>query len=217
MNALRIDVRRVMRRVGREERGMTLAELMVTTALLGVVTLCFTLILASVQKGINRQSDRSNDNDQARLAVQQLDRDIRSGNLLYDPAAEIPVAEANYALRVYTQSFADVKNPGNRCVQWRLVDRDLQRRDWAISWPTNPAGLVSGWRTVATDVVNRDLGIQVFDLDSDPQKGDRIINVHVVVQTDDDSGSPVHIQASFAGRNTSYGYPTDVCSNIPPA
>lgn len=209
-----------------EQRGMTLVELTVTMALLGVVSLLFTLVLASVQQGIDRQADRSNDNDQARLAVQQLDRDIRSGNLLYDPAAEI---DPFYSMRVYTQSFANVLDPGNRCVQWRLVRFDdgpdqLQRRTWGIQWPTDPDGLVSGWRIVATDVVNADLDDPataapdepLFQLDSDPAKGSRIVVVNIVTQTDPDSGSPIRIEASITGRNTSYGYPADVCANIPP-
>lgn len=205
----------------RGEAGMTLVELMVTLSLLGVVSLLFTVTLTSVQKGISREADRSNDNDQVRLAVQQLDRDIRSGNLLYDPALE---TDAFYSMRVYTQSFADVLDPGNRCVEWRLVrDPDgpdhLERRSWGIFWTTDPDGLVSGWRVVATDVVNFDLDPPepLFQLDADPQKGSRIVVVNVITQSDEDSGSPIRVTASITGRNTSYGYPADVCNNVPPA
>jgi type II secretory pathway pseudopilin PulG len=193
---------------------MTLVELLVTTSLLGVVSVIFLSIMASVQSGVQMETDRSNDNDQARLAVQQLDREVRSGNVLYDPGAEPAPFTPYYSLRVYTQSNANIRTPGNRCVQWRIQEGELQRRDWD---GLNPAATVSGWRVVAENLVNVDLGIPAFVLDSDPLKGSRIVNVTIVTQTDPDSGNPVRISASLTGRNTSYGYPVNVCGTIPAA
>ena len=52
----------------RPEEGMTLVELSVSMVLLGVVATIFLSVLVSVQKGFERQSSRSQSNDQARLA-----------------------------------------------------------------------------------------------------------------------------------------------------
>jgi len=62
--------------------------MMIAAAVMGVVVTAFLSILASVEKGVARESDRSNNNDQARLALQEIDKEIRSGSLLYDPAGE---------------------------------------------------------------------------------------------------------------------------------
>jgi type II secretory pathway pseudopilin PulG len=193
---------------------MTLVELLVTMSLLLVVGAMFMTILASVQKGVVRQSDRSNDNDQARLAVQELDREIRSGNVLYDPAAEPAPFVAGYSLRVYTQTNASTRTPGNQCVQWRITGTQLQRRAWAM---TDPAGTVSAWRIVAENVVNVSQNVPAFVLDPDTSKGGRIVNVAIVTQTKASSGKPVRISAAITGRNTQYGYPNSVCNTIPPA
>jgi type II secretory pathway component PulJ len=201
-------------RRARSEEGTTLLEMMVTISLLSVVSLLFLSIMASVQQGIERQTDRSNDNDQARLAIQELDREIRSGNVLYDPGTEPAPFVPGYSLRVYTQTNANTRTPGNRCVQWRISGTELQRRDWAT---TSPSSTVSAWRVVAEDIVNVSQGVPAFVLEADPTKGSRIVNLTIVTQTSSRSGSPVRIAASVTGRNTQYGYPTSVCASIPAA
>jgi prepilin-type N-terminal cleavage/methylation domain-containing protein len=204
------------------ERGMTLLETLISTALLGIVVTIFLNVLVTVQSGLGRQTDRSQDNDQARLAVENLDREIRSGNLLYDPALEDDTAPAGsdiaegMSLRIYTQSNANTRDPGNRCVQWRITSGDqLQRRDWSINWQTD--GIVSGWRVVAENVVNRSLSppVPAFALDADPEKGGRIVVITVVTNTNAESGLPVRITQSVTGRNTQYGYPIQICADIP--
>src|SRR5207253_5872781 len=130
-------VRDAARRRLRLESGMTLAELMVTMSVLSVVLAMFLTILISVQNAVGRESDRSQSNDQARLAVEELDKEIRSGNVLYDPslagkAWSDDAANSIYpgmSLLVYTQTNAVTRNPGNRCVQWRINNGVLQRRD----------------------------------------------------------------------------------------
>lgn len=198
----------------REEHGTTLLEMLVTITLLAVVSTIFLSIMASVQKGVERQADRSNDNDQARLAMQSLDRELRSGNVLYDPALETAPFVPNYSLRIYTQANANIRNPGNRCVQWRINGTQLQRRDWTM---TDPAGSVSAWRVIAENVVNVSAGVPAFVLDPDASKGGRIVNVTFLTQSSTSSGSPVRITAAISGRNTQFGYPTNVCGAVPAA
>src|SRR6266571_4433717 len=136
------------------------------------------------------------------------------------------------ALRVYTQTNASTRQPGNRCVQWRILNKQLQRRDWSITWRTD--GVVGAWRVVAMNIVNQTLNPQVraFQLDTDPNKGwhclvtgqnpctngsSRTLIVTLMVQHDTFSGQPVKIQSSLTGRNTEFGYPQNICSDVPPA
>jgi hypothetical protein len=144
---------------------------------------------------------------------------MRSGNVLYDPAAEGSAttgssADNNYYVRIYTQTNADTR--GYSCVQWRInSSRQLQTRWWPPD-ATDPES-VSAWRTVAEGIVNRAFSVPAFQLDSDPQKGGRVLNVTLRVSTDP-TATPLkafELQASFTGRNTSYGFPVSVCSPVP--
>jgi type II secretory pathway pseudopilin PulG len=145
---------------------MTLVELLVAMSILGIVLLVFTSVLASVQRGVVRQDSLSQTLDSARLAVQQLDRELRSGNVLYDPALEnAPVGTPGriasctgclpgYTLRVYTQTNADTRGPTPVPVR-PVEDRGPTAHDPVVA-PLEPVQ-ASGWRIVAKGIVNRDL------------------------------------------------------------
>jgi type II secretory pathway pseudopilin PulG len=204
------------------ETGMTLLELVIVLGLLSLVMAIFLPTMASVQRGFEKQSDRSQSNDQARLAVEELDREIRSGNVLYDPSTENDPGNGVYpgmSLRIYSQTNAPSRNPGFKCVQWRVVTGVLQRRDWSVSWRSD--GNVSAWRLIADHIVNQPNPPNppvkpVFSLDPDPSKGGRTIVVTLMVNQNAKSGQTVQIQESITGRNTEYGYPNNVCQDIPP-
>ena len=199
------------------ETGMTLVEVMWTVALLLVVVGIFLSVLASVQSTVARQERRSRANDRVRLAVQQLDREVRSGNVFRDPAAEptnpgLGQVGGGMGLRIYTQANADTRG-GSRCVQWRIKEGRLERRDWTTSWRTD--GQVSGWRVV-TDGIANPVGTPAFELDSSSTYGGRILNVTFVVSPGA-GDSNVVVRASITGRNTQFGYPASVCDDIPPS
>jgi type II secretory pathway pseudopilin PulG len=207
---------------------MTLVELVVAMSILGVVLLVFTSVLASVQRGVVRQDTLSQTLDSARLAIQQLDRELRSGNVLYDPALENAAVGTpgritsctgclpGYTLRVYTQTNADTRGPTPyRCVLWKIEDHQLLTR-W---WPPLEPSQASGWRIVAAGIVNRDLSpaTVAFILDPDPLKGGRTLNVVYAANADLEHHptQTARVQASLTGRNTSYGYPGNVCQSTP--
>jgi len=200
---------------------MTLIEMAIVLGLLSLVMGIFFPTLFAVQHAFERQSDRSQSNDQARLAVEELDREIRSGNVLYNPGSESDPANQVYpgmSLRIYTQTNANSRNPGFRCVQWRITGGQLQRRDWTPSWRSD--GLISPFRIVADHIVNQPNppvpGTAAFTLDPDPNKGGRTILITLMVNENPASGQTVQLQESVTGRNTEYGYPNNVCTDIPP-
>lgn len=200
---------RLIRRL-RSEEGMSLTEVLVATFIFGIVSLVFTSTLAAVQRGVMRQDTLSRTNDQARLALEQLDREIRSGNVLYDPATE---TDPNYMLRVYTQTNVPTRGSFS-CVLWQIDDDgQLMTRRWTPASPET----ATGWRVVATGIVNRELGVPAFELDPDPLKGDRTLNVDLRVNEnyENEPNATVEVTESLTGRNTSYGYPVSVCSTTP--
>lgn len=199
-----------LRGAAADERGMTLVELIVAMMILGIAMAIFTTTLASVQRGIVRQDQFSRTNDQARLALQQLDRQMRSGNVLYDPATE---PDPYYMVRIYTQANAPTLGSFS-CVQWKIdAAKQLSTRWWP---PENPAA-VTAWRVVATGIVNKSLGVRAFELDADPAKAGRTLNVALRVN-EDPNGTTVQateLRAAFTGRNVAFGFPVTVCSPAP--
>jgi len=202
---------------------------MVAISLLSVVLSIFFGLLVSVQRGLVNETDRSQSNDQARLAVEELDREIRSGNVLYNPAlgdacqpptppavapadcSDTDVSHGIYpgmSLLVYTQANATTRGglAGDRCVQWRIQSGQLQRRAWALgSAPT------ANWRIVADHLVNQTGASSAFSVDS----AKRTVTVVLLVNENAQHGKTVRVDTSVDGRNTVNQYP-NVCDPVPP-
>ena len=214
---------------------MTLVELLIVISLFGVVVSLFGGVLVSVQNALARQADRSGSNDQARLAAEELDREIRSGNVLYDPnlgyycqikpqpagCATTDTANAvipGMSLLIYTQANAPTRMAsglsGERCVQWRIKlntqkgFNELQRRDWRKD-DSSPGP----WAVVADHLVNQSGTSPAFAVD--PLK--RIVNISLRVNQNAKSGSTAQVDLSVEGRNTVYNYPTSLCLNASPS
>lgn len=192
---------------------MTLAELMVATFIFGIVMLAFTSTLSSVQRATVAQDNLSRTNDQARLAMEQLDREIRSGNVLYNPADPLAGYDPYFYVRVYTQSNAPSRGTFS-CVLWQIDD---QGRLLSRSWPPNDPGAATPWRIVATGIVNMQLDPQVpaFELvDEDTSR-----TLRVTLRVNDDlehhPSQTIEIGEALTGRNTSHGYPASVCATTP--
>jgi prepilin-type N-terminal cleavage/methylation domain-containing protein len=207
----------------RDERGLTLVELLVAMAILSIVMLVFTRTLASVQMAAVRQENLSRTNDQLRLVVEEMDRQIRSGQVLFDPASEgsstCSGCVAGYTLRVYTMSNANAVSAGGlgyaTCVLWKVASTSpyaLKTVRWQSS---DPNGTVTAWRTVATGVVNSQISgaTAPFTLES----GSRTLDLSFAVNQDlaNRSTQTTYVQASLTGRNTAAGTPVTVCATVP--
>lgn len=206
---------------GTDQRGMTLVELMVATMILGIVMIVVSSVFASIERSIVLQNNLSTTLDQGRLALEQLDRELRSGNVLYDPATENAGTTscsgciAGFTLRIYTQSNAST-SAGYRCELWKIdTSEQLLVRTWAPDDPTGPS--TTDWRIVATGVVNRTLSTTAFVLDPDTLKASRTVNITLSMNSDysHHPSQTETLQAALTGRDTSYGFPSNVCSVVP--
>ncbi len=212
---------RRLRAADRDQRGMSLVELMISVALMAVVATIFSTVLLSIQKAVIRQQARSEINDQARLALEQMDREIRSGNVLYDPASE-PTAlcagkdcRPSFSLRVYTQANAPTRQAtyggdGQHCVQWVIDDQKLFRRAWEVGGVAS----LNGWRMVAEGVVNREPSVNVPAF-TFPSAESKVLDITLMLNSRFGSNDPprtVRMATSIAIRNAGTG---DPCSPIP--
>jgi prepilin-type N-terminal cleavage/methylation domain-containing protein len=203
------------RRLTRDDGGFTLVELIVASGVLAVALGVTFSLLFSLQSVVVGQQQRTDNNDQARMAVERLDRDIRSGNVLLDPASE---ATPYYALRVYTQSNADEPANPSRCVQWRVQSRELQRRSWPPSYGSTPdPSTVTAWRTEAKAIVNQDLAVRAFEASVLTPDGVRTVAIVIAANSalDNHPSQTLRIQISSTGRNTIFSYPQNACSPAP--
>jgi type II secretory pathway component PulJ len=213
---------RKLRLARREEDGMTLVELMVSVALMMVVATIFTTMLVTIQRSVMQQQARSETNDQVRLAMQQLDREVRSGNFLSVPSTTSvcggKTCAPGYSVKVWTQANVPTRqsasNPaGDQCVQWVIDGQSLYRRAWVPPIPpTAPPAASEGWRVAATGVVNSAILPQVpaFSL-----TGTKVLNVKLMMNSElggEDAHRTVPVTTSIAIRNTAS---IDSCATEP--
>lgn len=212
---------RMIRSLRRDE-GMTLVELIVAMAILSIVALVFSSVLASVQRTVVEEEVRSHLNDQARLALQTIDREVRSGNILYDPTTDglgedpFDAGATGFMFWVYAQAqHAPDDEP--RCELWVIdLDNRLLHRSWEPAQPNQAAidASATDWRIVAEGVANRAYGQPAFILD--PTSEGRTLTITFLVNPDlTRPQATQQFDAAVTGRNTSYGYPTQVCATLP--
>jgi prepilin-type N-terminal cleavage/methylation domain-containing protein len=182
------------------QSGVTLVELMVTMMVMGLIAAVFTSVLAVVQRSLVREEARSQTMDQARLGLETLDRDIRSGSILcaVPTTSSSPSVLANFGLSVYTQS-----NGTTRWIQYKVASQALQRRQYV-------SGAWQSWRTIATDVVNTSTTTP-FVIDTSASAGSRLVAVTLLVNAGGDA-SNVKLASSLSIRNQSTAV---ACSAIP--
>lgn len=188
----------------RSESGLTLVELLVVVSIFGILLSGVYGVLIIVQRQTADISTRADAVDQARLALDQIDRQVRSGNVLIDPVVD--QSAWPLSMRVYTQANGD-----QRCVQWQLYQGQLRTRSWSsagLSYST-----VSSWAVIARRLVNSSTDVPFALQGATTPYGSRLIDVRLLVGT---SGQPVEVQSSLSGRNTEYGYDPNVCNPIPP-
>jgi type II secretory pathway pseudopilin PulG len=188
---------------------MTLPELLVAMSIMALVSVVFLSTLASVQRSVVRSAEWQANNDDARVALETIDRQLRSGAVLYSPLG------SGSDFTVYTQSnaptFQTVEYSGARCVQWRVSSGALQTRWWRSQYAGDWTGSVgaatpTGWRTIVSDVVNyvSPNNQPVFVLDTDPLKGGRTVNIVLLINSASNRpNETVRIQAALTARNTS--------------
>jgi type II secretory pathway pseudopilin PulG len=223
---------RHLKRISSNEDGISVVEMVVAVMLMVIAASIYLGAMTSVYSGVNLQQRRSEINDEARAAIQQLDREVRSGNFIsvsetnpnyrYDPATESFAApacggyscEATFSVRIYTQANATTRTPPQQCVQYLITGSKLLRRSWSPSAPYGTGAIVENWRTVATDIVNRDVSptVPAFSMEG---PGSRVLNVTLVVNNrlgQADAPRTVRITSSVAMRNYGAG---DPCTPIP--
>lgn len=215
------EVRARLRSAG-PQRGSTLVEMLVA---MSIFSLAMTLVFGAVITVMRKSSDvqKSADASSAlRISLERIDRQVRSGNVLYSPAGETspgctgdPVSKSGTCMRVFTQA-----NGPERCVQWQVMADPaspgtnlLQTRSWSLNWATG--GDHTPWATITRGLAIMPVGSYPFTLRSESIYGARLLDVTLAAY-DARRKTSVVITSSMSGRNTTYGYSGLQCASLPP-
>jgi len=203
---------------------MTLVELMVS---MSVFSLCMAIVFGAVILVVRKSNDVQKSAgavSELRLALSQMDRQVRSGNVLFSPAGETTTGctgdtttNSGTCMRVFTQA-----NGPEKCVQWQVLadpadstgaTKILRTRSWTTDWVDT--GSYTAWSTVARGLTLA--GGNPFTLQgaSTPYR-ERLLDV-TLSALDSRRHTSVVITSSMSGRNTNYGYSAGQCTPVPPA
>lgn len=216
----------------RDDHGFSLVELIVVmTMFSAIMAMVFTILITLTNQARNDLA-QSRAVDQARVGIAQIDRQVRSGNLIIDPQFDfgptVSGVDAYYSMRLFTQV-----DGVDRCAQWRVYNgdsdafADLQFRTWSPQYGVD--GDVTEWYIVAENSVSPPVDVidpndreswPPFWIDSTLPSGSEAQNIRITLRMQDPdargSSKPVTVSTVVTGRNTVFGYPTSSCNDIPP-
>jgi prepilin-type N-terminal cleavage/methylation domain-containing protein len=207
----------------RREDGFTLTEMLVSMIVFGIAISMVYTALIKVQSYTSDVQGSADANSELRQAVAMIDRQVRSGNVLYSPANEhspstctASGSSAGTCMRVYTQA-----NGAQRCVQWQVTadpahpgTQLVRSRSWSPTWQTD--GNYTGWNTEARGLITNPSG-PPFTLQGAVNAYSQRYLVVRFEAKDPRRPKPAVITSSLAGRNTNYGYDAGMCNPAPPA
>lgn len=222
----------------RDDAGLTLIELLVSMTVFGGVMLMVFTVLLTAQQDTVKVANRENALTVSRQALTQIDRQVRSGNVLFAPGNEVAgqpngtvgcesavglattdprwrADGANFGncMRIYTQS-----NGSDKCVQWQVVadperagTEKLQTRSWTpgSTAPEPWSVVVRGLSDTPTEWPFRLQGAA-------SEYHFRLVDVQLTVGVQE-SDRTEDVASSLSGRNTYYGYDPNTCNPVPPA
>ncbi|MDH4113626.1 MAG: hypothetical protein OEV60_13260, partial [Actinomycetota bacterium] len=110
---------------------------------------------------------------------------------------------------VYTQTkYRPSDAP--RCALWLI---DGEQRLLYRYWPVLDPDQASDWRVVAEHIVNRETNTPAFVLDANGRTITAMIQANANI--DADPNATQLFESALTGRNTSFGYPNNVCATLP--
>jgi len=214
---------RLAARADGEDSGVTLVELLVCMIVFSIAMAIVTQAVIKVQTYARDVQGSADANSEARLALADIDRQVRSGNVLFSPANETTPTtctasgtDAGTCMRVYTQA-----NGLERCVQWQLIADSskpgtsvLRSRSWSPDWQTD--GKYTEWTIKARNLVGTPSTAPFTLQGAVTSSSSRYLEVRIEAKDPRRSGSVV-LTSALSGRNTNYGYDAGLCSPAPPS
>jgi prepilin-type N-terminal cleavage/methylation domain-containing protein len=205
--------------VERDDRGFTLVELIIVMAVAGVLIALAARLVISIAQGANAATVTAGRVDTVRLAVDSVERQVRSGDVLFlEPASSTCAVfgSGSNCLRVATEV-----DGVTTCVQFQLVPGtaadgtyDLRARTYRPDWAST--GIAGGWRQVAKGLAAPTSQLPPFSLTQQSGAAAQALIVQFAAPETSPVGAPIKLTATFVPRNALYGSST-TCSGGAPA
>lgn len=139
---------RLRRHRGAGEQGFTLVEVMITSALMLIVLAIVLPQLSSMITNFDNARVRSDTSDAAQVAMDQIQHDVVSSNVLYIDGSGIVHLQVFGGNVGFSSTTVATLVPKSSCVEYQVASGVLQRRFRApgtgVSWPTNWTSVISG-------------------------------------------------------------------------
>jgi Tfp pilus assembly protein PilE len=203
----------------RDDRGTTLAELAIVMFVSGVVAALAAQFAISVARDANAATVAANRVDSVRLALNAVERQVRSGDALYiEPPDSTCGAygSGGNCLRVAT----DVDGTTS-CFQLQLVpdpagdgSYDLRTRTYSLGWASG--GAVGAWQQAANGLAAPTGAAPPFSLGQQSGVGSQALTVQFAAPSASTAAAPIKLTATYIPRNGLYGSST-TCSGGAPA
>ncbi|MFB9178970.1 Tfp pilus assembly protein FimT/FimU [Dactylosporangium sucinum] len=192
-------IQRIRRRAG-DDRGVTLAEMVVTTGILSVVMTIFTTAIVQLYRASNENTTVAVTQSQLNTAFIRLDRELRYARGISSPR---PSGKDWYVEFVSTETSSG----DDECAQLNLnaATRTLRRQVWQDDGPTGR------WAVLANEINVDDSWFKL--LEPGEAAGFQRLQIKLVVKTAPGSGQRTATSSiTFTALNTTSGTdPDDVC------
>lgn len=209
---------------GHRDAGVTLIELLITMIVLVMGSVLALQVTVGLVRNLREVRLYSDTLAAVRLGLGSMERQIRSGDVLFNPVSEAAInpdcaawgTQSGSCMRVYTQV-----DGLKRCVQWQIVADPavagtalMRSRSFSPTWSTD--GDVGAWRTVARGLTPPSAAVAPFTLSSTSSAySNRLLSVRLIALDAGRSGRDTTIETALSGRGTVYGGDASLCSPGP--
>jgi type II secretory pathway pseudopilin PulG len=202
--------------VRRDDRGMVLAELAVVMLISGIVAVLAARFVISFSTDAGAATTTAGQVDSVRLALDGLERQVRSGDALFieppDGTCAVYGSGGN-CVRVTTEVDGTTS-----CAQYQLVldpagngSYRLRTRVYSPTWASG--GAVGAWRQVANGLAPPTTAAPPFSLAQQSGGGSQVLTVQFAAPAATNGSAPINLVATFAPRNALYGGGTSTTCN----
>lgn len=182
------------------QSGLTLVEVLVSLSLFLVALMLFGGSLLAAQNMQTRGGQYSRTSDQVYLALQEIDRQIRSGYVASVLGPGAAPSGSTYAVKLFSQADGTPS-----CIVWAVGPSGSTSSLWTKRWSPGDAmpSSVSGWRLVATDLwnfvpPNNVVPFTVSNLGGSVLKS---LDVSLLVNAGSRVAATVQIDSTYTSRN----------------
>jgi hypothetical protein len=198
---------------------MVLAELAVVMLISGIVAVLAARFVISFSQDAGAATATAGGVDSVRMALDGLERQVRSGDALYLEAPDGTCAaygSGGNCLRVATEVDGTTS-----CVQYQVIPDPaangtyrLRTRAYSLNWASG--GVVGAWRQVANGFTAPTAAAPPFSLAQQAGGGAQVLTVQFAAPAATNGSAPINLVATFAPRNALYGSST-ACNGGAPA